>query len=197
MIATALRTRRKLVAVAVGFGAIAALSSSASAEVIDQANDQYPPTSYHSIFTGYGEGQSFRPTLDLVDFIRICVMRMGFLYTGPVTFVIDLHHESRLSPVIATTAPVIVDGADPIYATFLFAAPVTLIPGDTYVFIVRYTAGTDNWGIGAHNLNPYPYGQLIATWGNPELYDAWFQEGTGGSSAVTVGDWASIKAEYR
>jgi hypothetical protein len=179
-----------------GFCALVVSAEAARAEVIDQANNQFYPTASFSILTGYGEGQSFRPSLDGIDFVRLRLYRMSDYMPAPVDMVLDLHHESRDTPAIATTPAITLDGPGEHLVTFEFSSTVALVPGNTYLFIVRYVGWLHNWGIGC-GLNWYADGQLIAMWGNPELYDAWFEEGITGNTPIEPDSWGRTKALYR
>ncbi len=177
--------------------ALLGLGESAQAEVIDQANDQYMCCSYFfGILTGHAEGQSFIPTLSGVDFVRFYLKKLTGQLPAIVDLVVDLHHETPTSPVLATSAPVRVQGPYTLFVQFIFPSTVPLVPGDTYVFMLRYVGGTAGWGLGATG-DYYPRGQLIGTLGSPHLYDAWFQEGLDGPIGVESSSWGQIRSLYR
>jgi hypothetical protein len=164
-------------------------------QTLDQYHSGFTPSGWYSILTEYGQGQSFRPALDHVDFVRLAISATG-LPAHQVTFVVDLHAGSPTTARIATSEPVVIGGGGPDVRTFSFAAPVPVVPGDPYCLMIRMTAGTSNFFLGIGG-DGYPLGQLISRWA-PDAYrlDAWFEEGVLEVPAES-GTWGRIKHTYR
>lgn len=176
--------------------AISASPRAAVAQVVDQSNGAGTPGSMASISTGYGEGQTFRPTFDRIDYAQFAIGVVGFGIGAPGTLVATIHHGVRTNPALAESPPVPVSGTSVQFPIFLFDPPVTLVPGDTYSLVLRVGSGTENWGLGM-TQNTYALGEMIASFGTPQLYDAWFREGTQAPVPAITGTWGRIKAEYR
>ena len=176
--------------------ALLAPAQSAFSQVVDQSNGVGVPGSLHSLLTGYGEGQTFRPTLDRIDYAQFAIGRLGFGNGDPGTLFATIHHGARTNPALAQSPPVPVSGTNMLFPIFLFDPPVPLVPGDSYSLVLHIASGTENWGIGT-TQDTYARGQLIATYGDAQLYDAWFREGTMAPVPSATLTWGRVKAAYR
>jgi hypothetical protein len=162
--------------------------------VIDQANQTIPiPTPYWAIPTDVSAGQEFVPAMDSIDHAEFLTKRMGS-GTTPTELVVELYSESVTGVLLGTTGTVSVDSDYAQLTLFEFPSGVALVPGNTYVLILRELHGVD-WGMG-YSGDEYPSGSMIRNAVPYEEADAWFREGVTPGTPVTKASWAGIKALY-
>jgi PEP-CTERM motif len=118
-------------------------------------------------------GQSFQPTLNAVDFIRIYVYG-GALGDG--TLLINLRSDSIAGTILASTALVTVSATTAGFVNFLFDNPVPVTPGLTYYFQPVVVSG-GGWGINQSLFYHYSGGMLFANGVGSPNQDLWFREG--------------------
>ena len=119
-------------------------------------------------YPGYGDGQSFTPSLSSVGFIRLM-----FSGGGGATVYVDLRSDSIYGPVLGTSSPVTMGLSGP--QTFYFPTPVSVIPGTTYYFEAVEQSGT-LWNIVVGQYN-YAGGNAYANGSLQGPLDYWFREG--------------------
>lgn len=120
-------------------------------------------------------GQSFKPALTAVDFIRLKLKDNDSTTGAGATLVIQLHADSIFGTVVGTTAPVTLPNGFAGTVSFLFGTTVPLVAGSDYVFEPVVQSG-EPWNADAREYN-YPGGtafyQGLALPGS----DLWFREG--------------------
>lgn len=154
-----------------------AISPAKADTIFDQTNTTFPLGSLFqniSVFTPIG--QSFTPTLTSLNFVNVMTQESGF--TAPFTLEVNIFSGSISGTLIGTSQLTTITPPS-IFATivtpFTFSTPVTLVPGDLYVFDVVAISGDTL--LGSTNTNNYPGGtQILSGIAQPDN-DLWFQEG--------------------
>jgi len=119
---------------------------------------------------GYGDGESFTPTLSSVGFLRLMVAPIGSNQGGLIYC--HLRSGSIYGRIIGTTASVQLADTFSGPLNLEFASPVTLTPGTTYYFepVVDHS-----WSMGIGQYNYSGGSGFLA--GTPEAWNLWFREG--------------------
>src|SRR5688572_15257611 len=101
-------------------------------------------------------GQSFRPALGSLDFVRLYFINGG---VGGSAY-LNLRSNSIDGPIIATSQSVTLPDAYKGYSNFFFPSSVPLVAGDVYVFQPVILSGT-GWLLNYHNGFGYAQGAAI------------------------------------
>ena len=124
--------------------------------------------------------ESFVPTLSSIDFVQLEISDYPDSSTSGATLSVALYSGSPQDPpLIGGTERVVLpanfhnDGiAYSGVATFDFAVPITLTPGETYYLVPVEITGDDVWSVAVTD-NTYSSGGLYGFQGT----DLWFREG--------------------
>jgi hypothetical protein len=129
--------------------------------------------------------QAFVPTLPSIGFVQLELTDYPDTSTTGAKMGIELYSGSPSDPTLLGTTELVSlppnftnDGlAYSGVATFYFATPIALVPGQTYYITPAEITGDNVWSVAVTD-NTYPYGQLYAG-GNPFSLptDLWFREG--------------------
>src|SRR3974390_2963909 len=148
-----------------------AVCSARGDTILDQTNTALPDGTLSQNLSNFSPlGQSFTPTLTSLNLVNL--LTVG----GTATLEMDIHSGSISGSVLAVSEPTVIpfSGA-PSEASFIFSAPVTLIPGDLYVLEPVLVSGV--LLVVSTNPDNYPGGnQILLGTGQPGN-DLWFQEG--------------------
>jgi hypothetical protein len=120
-------------------------------------------------------GQSFTPTLDSINFIRLYLEDRAFNGMGAAVY-INLRSNSITGPILASTEPVFMPDGFAARTNFFFSNLVSVSPGTT-LYLQPVVQFGDAWGI-YHDRN-YGYSGGTAFFaGQADLdFDLWFREG--------------------
>jgi hypothetical protein len=157
---------------------LAAISPARADTIFDQTNTTFPlgVTLFQNIQVFSPIGQSFTPTLTSLNFVNVLTQEPGF--TTPFTLETNIHVGSISGAILATSLPTTITPPSlfaSIVTPFTFSVPVTLVPGDLYVFDVVAISGDAL--LGSTDANSYPGGaQILGGLAQPGN-DLWFQEG--------------------
>jgi hypothetical protein len=145
-------------------------------EIIDQSNTNFTPPLFQSIQFFTPIGQSFTPQLTSLNFFDVFTEDFATPGMG-ATLEIEIF-SGVLQNLLGTSQPTVLPDnfAGPTH--FIFASPVSLVPGDLYSAQVIVTSG-DNWGLGSSGGpgSTYPGGDEILQGVPQSNNDLWFQEG--------------------
>jgi hypothetical protein len=120
-------------------------------------------------------GQSFTPTLNSINFIRLFTLDRNVNGVGAALF-INLRSNSITGPILASTDPVAMPDGHGGFDNFFFSSLVPINPGTTLYFQPVVQSG-DSWGIFHSYRYEYSGGSVFAL-GQPAVdYDLWFREG--------------------
>jgi hypothetical protein len=136
-----------------------------------------PPNFVFDIQPSQPIGQSFTPTLPLVDFVQFALFD-GHPNNGlGATLYVNLRSNSITGPIVSSSNPVFMpetpSGGGPTH--FFFSGPVAVVPGTTYFFEIVVQSG-DTWRV---NTLPdiYSGGTMFVQGVAQPLQDLWFREG--------------------
>jgi hypothetical protein len=152
-----------------------AISPARADSILDQTNTSFASL-YQNVQVFSPIGQSFTPTLTSLNFVNALTDEEGF--TAPYTLQANIFAGSISGPILGTSQPTTITppslfGAN--VTPFTFSTPVTLVPGDLYVFDVVLISGQTL--LGSTNSNSYAGGtQILGGLAQPNN-DLWFQEG--------------------
>jgi hypothetical protein len=123
-------------------------------------------------------GQSFRPSLNQVGFVRLEVFDRHINNGLGATLYVNLRSDSITGPIIGSTIPISFPDNFGVWSndfvTFFFTSPVHVQPGVTYFFQPVVQSG-DSWFC---NQNLFNYsGGSEYIYGSPSSGDYWFREG--------------------
>ena len=124
--------------------------------------------------------ESFVPTLSSIDFVQLELTDYPDSNTSGAKICVGIYSGSPTDPTLLGTSELVSlpanfhnDGID--YsgvATFDFATPITLTPGETYYLVPVEITGDDVWSVAVTD-NTYSSGGLYGFQGT----DLWFREG--------------------
>jgi hypothetical protein len=120
-------------------------------------------------------GQSFTPSMNGVDFIRLLLLDGNRTNGVGATLSINLRTNSITGPILASTASVALPDSFDDVVNFFFTNTVTLSPGAVYYFEPVERFG-DQWKAMDGEYN-YPGGTLFALGQAHTAADLWFREG--------------------
>jgi hypothetical protein len=120
-------------------------------------------------------GQSFKPGLSAVGFIRLKLYDNTSGNGVGATFIVNLRTNSITGAVLASTIAVTLPDGFTNAVDFFFPVPVPLAPGTNYFFEPVVQSG-DLWKIDAGPYN-YPGGTAISQGIAISGSDLWFREG--------------------
>jgi hypothetical protein len=120
-------------------------------------------------------GQSFTPTLSMVEFFRVKLYDIAPGNATGATLIGTLRSNAINGPVLGTTAPLVLNDGFAGSVNFLFTGAIAVVPNTTYFFQAVVQSG-DNWGI-TTLLDSYSNGAFYG--GNFPFSgtDLWFREG--------------------
>jgi hypothetical protein len=160
-------------------GCVAATTTALAAPQVDQASGPEGPT-VGGQFIGINIiGQTFRPSLNALDFVQV---QGGILPDNSTTRSrVLLRAGGESGPLIAASSPLSIDDGAVLTRTYLFETPVALNPGDLYYFGMDLleTDSPDTRMVVSiiDHGDPYPGGDLVVNGlVNPGM-DLWFREG--------------------
>jgi hypothetical protein len=187
------RTRSLRVHLAACLAVTLAASGTAAADLIDQS---YLPTTGQGFNLEASEnlplGQEFQPTLGSLNFVDLWIGDAGTNASIGANVQVNIRAGTITGAILGTSTAHVPDnlnlGGGTALTRFLFASPVTLTPGSTYVIDasqiapIVITPPADNninflWYGGPLNASTYPNGRAIVS-GTPQPnFDFGFQEG--------------------
>jgi hypothetical protein len=120
-------------------------------------------------------GQSFTPSLNAVGFVRLALVDSALNAVGATVYV-NLRSGSITGPILASTQPVGMPDNYGGATTFIFANPVSVVPG-TMLYFQPVVQSGDAWGIYHDRRYNYSGGTAFFA-GQADLdFDLWFREG--------------------
>lgn len=130
-------------------------------------------------------GQSFKPTLNAIDFVSLQFYDGNPTVVLGATVFVNLWSGSISNGApLSSTAPVFMPndfGRGGIntkgYTNFFFTTSVTLTPGATYFLQPVLQSGEQNWTALAGFMFGYTGGSVIVGGVNQPTFDLWFREG--------------------
>lgn len=143
-------------------------------------DQQAAPQHDSGVFPMAGVGQSFTPTLNSIDFIRLAI----FLNASDnpdhnAQVYLNLRSDAIGGPIIGTTSlslmPYLTLPAEG-FVSFSFPTPVALTPGQQYFFEPVDAMGLNLWIYASANYH-YPDGALYSNGTVVPNGDLWFAEG--------------------
>jgi hypothetical protein len=120
-------------------------------------------------------GQSFTPTLNSIDFIRLKMTDNNEINNLGVTLYLNLRAESISGPILSTSPILALPNGFTGTVNFLLPASVSLTPGVPYFFEPIVQSG-DLWTVSTGEFN-YPGGSVFANGVSASGSDFWFREG--------------------
>jgi len=129
-------------------------AGSAALSVIDQQNT----TGRFGIggIVGTGVGQSFTPTLNLLNAAAFQLQVNG---SGTATVELQVFDGSGFAgTLLGTSAPIIFSNTSTRPFEFIFSDPVSLDPGNVYTFCLFETSGSTSYSTLTSQTDPSPYG---------------------------------------
>jgi hypothetical protein len=126
-------------------------------------------------------GQSFKPALSLVGFVRLQLFDVNSGNSNGATVHVNLRSNSVTGPVLASTDAVFmpdgfgVGNGNRGYTNFLFSTPAPVTPGVTY-YLQPVVQSGDAWAIVSYNYG-YPGGSIFLQGATIPGIDLWFREG--------------------
>jgi hypothetical protein len=172
-----------------------------AADVVDQAAAENRGT-YVSATMYLPLGQEFVPTLSRIDWVEMWGTPLRIVPNGTERLSVEIHAGQVTESPLATSAmidsPVMYGW--PRLLRFEFQPGVALVPGETYVLVVR-DSGELYWAMQCE-LDPgeelYSSGHgVMSGIANPAL-DLWFREGIVESQVPShIDSWGAVKAAYR
>jgi hypothetical protein len=169
--------KQKLAAIAL----LLPLLATAQTFVYDQqsSDESRPGAGGVDILIEQPTGQSFRPSLNQVGFVRLDVYDRYINNGLGATLYVNLRSDSITGPIIGSTSPISFPDNFGVWSnyfvTFFFTSPVQVQPGVTYFFQPVVQSG-DAWfvnqyiGFNYTRGSEYIYGSVV-----PGAY--WFREG--------------------
>jgi hypothetical protein len=128
-----------------------------------------------TIQTSQPIGQSFTPSLDSMNFIRLYLGDRAFNSIGATVY-INLRSNSITGPMFASTDPVFMPDGFVGRTNFYFPNLVSVTAGTTYYFQPVVASG-DTWGILHDTQYNYSGGMTFALGQAAPSFDLWFREG--------------------
>ncbi|MFM2294166.1 MAG: hypothetical protein RLZZ350_579, partial [Verrucomicrobiota bacterium] len=116
--------------------------------------------------------QSFTPTLSTVGFVRFVIA--GDVQSGPLY--VNIRSNGINGPIIGTSQPITFSVNSLGASNFLFASPVSVVPGSVYFFQLIQTLPTGLSGV-SYGQYGYAGGSAYESQGIIPNYDLAFQEG--------------------
>lgn len=163
-------------------GLLLPLSLSAQTFVYDQqsADESRAGTGGVIIQNAQPTGQSFRPTLSQVGFVRLELFDANNNNGLGATLYVNLRSGSLTGPIIGSSAPVTLpNGFGSVlsnqFVNFFFADPVPVQPNATYFFEPVVQSGDSWWVDGA--ILSYSRGSGYTFGSDTTVWDYWFREG--------------------
>lgn len=125
-----------------------------------------------NIISSQPVGQSFTPSLNAVDFVRLHFENLGI---GGSAYV-NLRAGSITGSIVAASSPVSLPDQFHGYTDFLFSTSVSVTPGIEYFFQPIVQSGT-GWFLDSWNGFGYSGGAAILLGDVVNGHDFWFREG--------------------
>ncbi|TAL06410.1 MAG: PEP-CTERM sorting domain-containing protein [Verrucomicrobia bacterium] len=130
-----------------------------------------------AIQTNQPLGQSFTPTFDSLNFIRLYLLD-GVANGSGATVLINLRTNSITGPILSSTDPVALPDHFAGATNFFFPVSVPLSPGVLYYFQPVLQSGDSSFTVNFHNGFGYTGGNAFFQGTLRQFDDLWFREGT-------------------